>query len=325
MDNKQIASGIIKYHNALTDVPLSEMSATDANIFMVTCFHYQKVLRERFKSIEELDNCIQEDIPHVEYNISEFIKACNYKRGGPSKFVKAVKSVREKLGSVSIDIVSDDEDVRFPFFYEFRTDKRENIFRVQIHKNAAYLLLFFQNGCYTLHEIGEFVRVSSVYAKRCYMQLKKWRTQGEWNVDIDTFRHTLGVPHSYKAGDIDRYVLNVIKEQLSPYFKNIHIEKVHKKERGEPIGRIIITFDKEPAKQHKETGFNCPICGKPLVEKNINGKTCWCHEDGWKPHSECKVIFNSVAEIRGYSENPERREKQENTPEVITNRIGEIF
>lgn len=42
------------------------------------------------------------------------------------------------------------------------------------------------------------------------------------------------------------------------------------------------------------------MCGKPLIEKMINGSNCWCHADGWKDDAECKIIYNTITEIQGY-------------------------
>lgn len=297
-------SDIIKYHNDLADLPLLGFTPTEANIFMMTCFRYQQDLAETFADIEDLSDCYQEDIPRIRYSLSEFLKACGYKKGGPKKFAKEIQTIKSKLALIIVNQEDgEDREYDFPFFYEFCVDKKQNTFEAQIHKRAAYML-FGLTRTYTMHEINEFIEIKSMFAKRCYRILKKWRTVGVWKSDINEFRHMIGIPQSYEARDIEKQVLSVIKRELAPHFSNLAITKKYGKGRGNPIEEIIITFDKEPQKIQKNSGHECPVCGKPLVEKEINGSMCWCHEDGWKATAPCKAIFNSVADIKGFDETP---------------------
>jgi len=318
-------NGIIKYDNDLADIPLIGFTSTHVNIFMVTCFLYQRDLAMKFKDKETLLATPQEDLPYIEYDLSDFLRACNFKRGGPKKFIEEVSGVRKRLGDIHVDVNMDEnKEIGFPFFYVFYTDKENKIFRAQIHKRAAYMLFGIEKN-YTQHEIKEFIEIKSIFSKRCYRVLKRWRGVGEWRADIDTFRNTLGIPASYRQCDIDERVLKVINEQLSPYFDELKIEKFYKKGKGSPISSIKISFKKENTKGYRKTNFTCPRCGGPLVEKIINGKTCWCHIDGWEKDAPCNAIFNAVEDILDLEKKKKEENEIENCPGVIINRIKEIF
>ena len=53
-----------------------------------------------------------------------------------------------------------------------------------------------------------------------YRLLKQWRTVGKKEWSIEDFRYLLDIPKSYQLIDIDRKVLNPIKNELSLY-KNL--------------------------------------------------------------------------------------------------------
>lgn len=44
--------------------------------------------------------------------------------------------------------------------------------------------------------------------------------------------------------------------------------------------------------------YDCPSCGKPLMEKELNGSIAWCHPD-YKT-GECSSIFNNKEELDGF-------------------------
>lgn len=292
---------IIAYRNDFSDIPLMGFSASEANVFMYTCYRYQQDLVNRFQSVEELEACPQEDLPSIVYDLKEFSKLCQYKKGSLKRFEQEVDSVRKKLISLSVVASEEGKRLDYPFFYEFKSDHRT--LEVQLHKRAAKMLLCLDRN-YTLHDIREFIEASSIFSKRCYRLLKRWRTVGQWEPTIEKFRAYLCIPDSYRMYDIDRRILSVIQKDLGKYFKDLRIEKIYGDEKGSPVKAIRFTFKKESVKVNKTSGFICPECGQPLIEKVINGNTCWCHEDGWKKDAVCSKIFNSVAEINGYEEVP---------------------
>lgn len=70
--------------------------------------------------------------------------------------------------------------------------------------------------------------------------------------------------------------------------------------------------EKKPYKENskpkiEKTGFRCSECGEPLFKLyNEKGEMFYGHIDGWKKDAACRKTYSSIAEIRGYSENPTR-------------------
>ena len=96
-------------------------------------------------------------------------------------------------------------------------------------------------------------------------------------------------------------------EELPLYFHNLTLVKKYGKGRGKPVIAYEFYFDNERVERKsksnnktKSSGFICPTCNQPLIERIINGNNCWCHIDGWKDNAKCKKIYNSVSEIKGY-------------------------
>lgn len=320
----RIEEGTIRYHNDLADIPLIGMTASQANIFMAACYRYQHELYNTFPSVEDLENTYQEDIPCIEYNVAEYIKLCNYTKGGPKKFAEEARAVSRQLARLVVSGNENaEEEVVYPFFYEFVINKEKKTLLLQIHKRTAYML-FGLKETYTQHELEEFIRIKSIYAKRCYRQLKRWRTVGKWDVDMKTFETLMCLPESYRGGNLDKRVLVTIKDQLSPLFNDLKIEKKYGKGRGGPVTGLTFTFRPEPKNpaSGKQSGIICPRCGKPLVEKKINGNNCWCHEDGWKEGAECSAIFNAVSDI---NEEARRQEGEGEIPKEIADRLSACF
>ena len=232
--------------------------------------------------------------------------------------------------------------MQFVFFTSFEIDSEENTLTVKVNPEFKYLINCLSNK-FTLFELEEFVGLKSSYAKGCYRQLKRFRTTGWWKVTVERFKELLDVPKSYNNAEITRSVIKPIQKELTPLFKNLEIiveRDTHK--RGKPVTGYIFKFDKEiiPIKNKelgteakpeegndkpnkKETGYKCPKCGQPLVElmNKQNNTIFWGHKDGWKKDAPCSAKYNSIAEINGYAETPDR--DSNNEPNTENNVIEE--
>lgn len=286
---------IVKYHNDMNTVALRKFSATELDLLMSICH----IMRD-------------ESIDFLTLDFAYLKELTQFSSTTVTDFVKALDNTYNKLIQTNIKIGNDTKWTRFVLFTEYTIDTKEQTVTIGVNKKFQYILNELQNR-FTRFELGEFINLKSSYAKECYRRLKQFRTTGEWFVTIDEFKRVLDIPKSYQMCDIDKWVINPIKKELSPLFDNFYIIKEYKKGRGrggKVVSAIRFEFDKEVpetcatvSSQLQLTSHICPKCNKPLYETVLNGSNCWCHnfvEQG----DDCKAIYNSIAEIKGYNEIP---------------------
>lgn len=299
---------IVKYHNDLTDLPLRKFNAAELDLLMTIC-----------------SKCKYQDTAVLKISFDDLEKLANYKADNKKRLADDIRKTNKKLLELNImlrDAENPGTTVQFALFSRFVTSEEKQTLEVKVNEEFKYILNDL-TGNFTRFELEEFVQLKSSYAKACYRQLKRYRDTGFWTVSIEQFRELMDIPKSYRISHINTSVLKPIEEELSTVFKHFTISKDYGSGRGKPVIGLIFHFDPEPkwepiepelqSKGFKETGFVCPECGKPLVEKMVNGSNCWCHIDGWKSDAACKRIFNSIAEIEGYLERPK---KQKETPDA---------
>lgn len=339
---------IIRYQNDFCDVPLMDMKPTDINIFLTICYIYQQELWEYFhKDImlkaekrhrerngdkvfdkEELYPYIQqEDIPLIELSFREIKKISEYKTGSYRRMAEDIRRTNKKLLHLNTEFVEQrgryTNTEQFSLFDTFLTYEDEKVLRVAIDRRFARIL-FDVEKAYTDNEIREIVQLHTAYSKNLYRQLKRWNT-GKWIVSIEDFRRLCCVSDNYSYNNMKFKIIEPSVQELRKCFPHLEWKEKTLKKRGSPVDGFLFTFEpKTSSGIYKETGFICRECGKPLYEKEINGKICWCHIDGAAEDAECSKIYNSVAEVKGYSETPQRAsEKKVQT--VIANRLSEVF
>ena len=290
---------IVKYHNNMSELPLRKFNATELNILMAIC-----------------SKCREQGNHTVRITFNEMRRITQYTSNSNRNLAEDIIKTNDKLLSLRMKLYSSNDDakttVQFVLFNRFVTDEQAQVLEVKVNEDFAFILNHLGSN-FTKFELEEFVSLKSAYAKSCYRQLKRFRMTGFWRVSMEDFRRLMDIPDSYKMSNINTFVLYPIKNELSSIFNNLKIEKIYAKKRGRPVDALVFWFDKEKISETTEkdklhSGHICPECGYPLIEKKINGNYCWCHEDGWKKESKCNRIFNSVAEIKGYDEVPERTE-----------------
>lgn len=286
-----MSNEVVKYHNDLSKHAFTGMTAGELDLFFVICS----------KAKEHGGNTVELSFEEIE-NLVHY-KAKNYTRLGQD----IVRTNRKLIKQDWILYVEEDEKVvQFTIFDKFETYLGSHKVIVSIREEFQYLLNDLL-GNFTRFELNEFVKLKSRYAKEIYRQLKRYRDTGYWHVDILEFRRLLNIPKSYKPHNIDQRVLSPALEELSSIFEYLVVEKVYDKKRGKPLKAFEFHFTPETHWKDDQNVIydnvptqTCPDCGKPLIEKNINGVLCWCHSDGWKNSASCKLIFNSIEDINNY-------------------------
>lgn len=79
---------------------------------------------------------------------------------------------------------------------------------------------------------------------------------------------------------------------------------------AEPAEEAAPEEEKEPAESPEPVEI-CPYCGKPLIRKNINGKTWYLHEAG----EECRAIFKGPDALKEARETKELLEEEQRREE----------
>lgn len=293
---------IVRYHNDLTELPLKKFTANELDLFMVMC---NKLKNRGTKEIM--------------LSFSDIRHLAHYDAKDSHRLAEDIRSTNKRLLELNImlrDVDNPGRTVQFALFKRFVTDENKQILNIAVNEEFQWILnelVGVENG-YTSFELQQFVGLKSSYAKSCYRQLKRYKSTGWWEVSIEDFKKILDIPKSYRMTDINRRVLDPIDEELSTLFTYFKIKKLHAKKtgRGRPrVEKLRFEFTLDDRQNLNETfdidnspKQTCPVCGQPLIEKELNGSLCWCHNNGWKEDSQCSLIFNSVAEIKNYRQLP---------------------
>lgn len=234
---------IIKYNNDMNTVAFRKFSAVELDLLMVIC--------SRMKN---------QSIDSVKFKFSDLKSLINYSSTTSINFVNALDSTYQKLIETHIKIGDDKLWTRFVLFTEYTINTYEQTVNIGVNKKFQYILNELTSN-FTRFELQEFVNLNSSYSKECYRHLKQFKTTGKWIVNIDEFKRLLAIPDSYKMCDIDKTVLNPIKNELTPLFQNLKITKIKKKGRGRggQVKAFEFSFSPEKvysAKIEKPSVFN---------------------------------------------------------------------
>lgn len=310
---------IVKYHNEMNTINLGSFSPIEMDLFFVIC---SKIKNEKNGS--------------TIFSFEELKSLSQYKQTSSKAFLRDIERTYQKYLTLNMREVAENGDIiRFVLFTKFNISPSNKTVEIKVNEEFRYILYDLINGSFTRFELEELVSLKSSYSKSLYRLLKQFRKSGFYTVKIEKFRELLEVPQSYDMKELTRRVLTPSMKEISPYFKNLKVEKIKARTQGNPIIGYNFIFDKEIVSEDenqeiKESGFICPDCGQPLIEKVINGNNCWCHADGWKKGATCNRIFNSVLEIR---ENEQKEDlepiietaEQTENKKKLSNFIGKLF
>ena len=225
-----MANEIVKYHHELNTIPLRKFTPVEMNLF------FSIVSRMREKGDKT-----------VRFTFEQLKDLSNYKATANTRFVDDLKSTYEKLlqlrfGRTSKTGLSVEMFVLFTKF-KINGDVDEPYVDIQIFEDAVPLLNNLDE--WVRYSLQQFSELQSSYSKTMFRLLKQWRTVGKVYFEKEDLHELLGIPKSYKQGDIDRAVFSPIKQELTPIFKGLSITKHHAKKRGRPVVGYTFTFKPE--------------------------------------------------------------------------------
>jgi len=325
--------GTLYYSNDMNNIPvLKDLNKSEIKIFIAACYLYQQMYWKEYQRIKDgnagegPDTLLDIELPAAEFTFKQLQKLINYRCKDDDRFGDIVRDMREKLQSFAYERVYESststkkDDVRMILFPTIRVYETKKLVRFGGNPDFIRILFGFTKN-YTEIEIRQVLSLKHIYSIHCYRMLKQWRSTGCWMISMEKFKQIMGLGDSYKQSQMDQRVFGPVLKDLSPFFENLKMEKISDETKpGTPIKTLVFTFTPE---NKDEPSFSCPICGEPLYEKEINGNICWAHRDGWKDGADCSAIFNSVAEIRGYSETPQR--DAEENKRLISEKLSGMF
>lgn len=225
---------VVKFHNDLNTVAMRRWSKEEMNFF------FSIIAKAREQESKKLVFQSQE--------LKELTKfAGDYN----DRWNDIMDKVTNKVAQLIYTERTTKKKVVMTLFSRFEVDFEEQTVTVQVSENFQYILNQIQAN-FTSFELEEFTEIRSTYAKTMYRLLKQWRIQGRKVYSVQEFRDYLDIPKSFKAGMVAKRVLDPIKKELSPYFKNLNITPLKSKSQGNPITGYEFTWQAELTGEWKD-------------------------------------------------------------------------
>ena len=225
-----MSNEIVKYHHELNTIPLRKFTPIEMNLF------FSIISRMREKGDKT-----------VRFTFEQLKDLSHYKATANTRFVDDLKSTYEKLLQLRFGRTSKTglSVEMFVLFTEFKIngDIKEPYVDIRIYEKALPLLNNLDE--WVRYSLQQFNELQSSYSKTMFRLLKQWRTVGKVYFEKEDLHELLGIPKSYKQGDIDRAVFSPIKQELTPIFKGLTITKNHARRRGNPVVGYTFTFKPE--------------------------------------------------------------------------------
>lgn len=289
--------GMIKYHNNLNKIALTDFNQRELSIFFTAC----SIMKEQGTN-------------ELEISFLELEKLIGISFKDKNELVKYVKSLSDKLLKLKTNIENDGLYITFVLFRTFVIDTNRNMLTIKVNEDFAYILNDLTRN-FTLFELQEFNALGSTYAKHLYRMLKQFKYTGYFKIEISEFRRLLDIPEKYRMCDINKRVLTPAINEVSNFFFSLNLNKI---KEGRNIKYLEFTFDKErrsteieepvidlnlsqitPAEVSSNNDDNivlCPRCGQVLSKcTSKSGDTFWGHKNYLT--SECKATYSTIEEI----------------------------
>lgn len=242
-----MAHELVKYHNDLNAVAFRKFTPVEMNLFFAI------VSKMRDKGTEELI-----------FTLNELKDLSNYKERNFKRFAKdldntyskilglnyGTRIVTERSMTITRFVLFTEYSIIFQYDENMEVDLPNSVLKVQVNPKLYHILNELEQ--WTNYSLEDFVQLKSSYSKTAYRLLKQFRTTGRLFIRMEDFREQFDVPKSYKVGQIDQKILEPIKKELKPHFKNLKIKKIKSSKLGNPVVAYEITFQPEALKEFKQ-------------------------------------------------------------------------
>lgn len=213
-------SELVEYHNDINKIPLRNFTDKELNLF--------------FTIIYKAKN---RDIKKMKFDFVDLKKLALTGRED-KRLIKALENMNYKMLDLKQRVETPSGVIHmFNLFSSFTIDPNNKFMEVEIHENFSYMLNDLPQ--YTQFELSQLVRLRSSYAKNMFRLLKEFEGSKLRIIFLEEFKRILCVPSSYRASELNKWVITPIMEELSPIFNNLKLEKVKK---GRSIDKLIFTW-----------------------------------------------------------------------------------
>jgi len=199
------------YKNELNTIPFRKFNSVEMDLFFSICS------KMRNKGLLE-----------IRYSFEELKSISKYSSREKERFTNDLENVYKKMTQLSYRQEDEEKIKYFILFTGFEIDKKNRYVDISINPKLQYVLNEISDS-FTKFELEEFTDLRSSYAKTTFRLLKQFRQTGFWKISIVSFRELLDVPESYRMTALDDRVIEPIKKELSPIFKNLQIKKIKAK------------------------------------------------------------------------------------------------
>lgn len=227
---------VVKYNNDLNEMPMPNLNGKQLDLwFSLISFTNENNKNSKIKMLDFWNP----NKRHIEIPLTKFVKICRAENWNRN-FVEVINEIEEFLYLILNYTVSyETKNAKYFFvcFEEAKWDKINQTIRVTFQKRFYDMIVNYKLG-YTLYELGEFINLTSIYAKKLYVYLKQWRSKGRFVIKWNDFKAQMKIPDSYDTANINRQVLkqaikeltteqNLFDQKRIP-FKNLKYQKLNK-------------------------------------------------------------------------------------------------
>lgn len=227
---------VVKYNNDLNEMPMPDLKGKQLDLwYSLIAFTNENNKKSKTKMLDFWNP----NKRSIEIPIREFVKICRAENWNRN-FAEVINEIEDFLYLILNYTVSyETKNAKYYFvcFEEAKWDKIEQTIRVTFQKRFYDMIVKHELG-YTLYELGEFLNLTSIYAKKLYVYLKQFRKKGTFVIKWNDFKTRMKIPDSYTTADINKQVLkqaikeltaeqNLFDQKRIP-FKNLKYQKLNK-------------------------------------------------------------------------------------------------
>ena len=189
---------VVKYSNELHELKFNSMNEAQQNVFFT--------LLQQFRNTDGYT--LELDFNKI-FELAQIANNSSYRK----EILNKLRQIQTITFMYEINDLGDlRQDVIFP---SLETDSRNKILKVRVSQGFKDRYISSPLKGWTRYELAEFVGLSGTYTKTIYRYLKQFKSSGRWRIRYDDFKELLGIPESYKAGNIDQRILKPIIKELS--------------------------------------------------------------------------------------------------------------
>ena len=207
MNGKRPVFQLVKYNNTrIEELDFSSLRKVDFDFFWAILYKTQQQKSNRIElSREELMQ----------------IPCFKNKRYTKKGLADDLKIMSQRVQSLNMTVEKDDGGfmsiVFFPSF-DYSVDSEKMV--VEIHDKFSSVFRNVRKN-YSWMELEILMRLESIYSKRMFLQLTRFRHTGFWKIDHDAFKTIMQVPKTYTSGQIKSKVIDIVQKELLTHYDEL--------------------------------------------------------------------------------------------------------